>query len=304
MNSAKPTSTRPPGPGVWLTHKPLGETSFSAFGRFMGGHKPKLGACHGGTLDPFAEGLLVILVGPATRLMPFLHEAPKTYVADVVWGRETDTGDAGGVTVATQSTTALSQQKLDEALHTFLGWTEQTPPTTSAKKVRGEPAYRRVHRGESVSLSPSRVYLHAARWLSHDLPERSRLELTCRGGFYVRALARDLGRLLGCGAHLVTLSRTHIGPWEDPGLGRRVRLRGADMLPWAASREVTPTERATLKGRRSIPREGATPPLWNVPKGYPPPETPSLGTRAGQVFALLDEADGRLESRVWLSPPV
>src|SRR5205085_314882 len=97
---------------------------------------------------------------------------------------------------------AMMPQDLDAALAGFLGWRDQVPPATSAKKIGGEPAYKKAHRGEEVVLPPSRVYLHEARWLSHDLPGKSRLLLTCRGGYYVRALARDLGRRLGCGGHL------------------------------------------------------------------------------------------------------
>ena len=190
-------------PGIHLLHKPVGVTSFSLV-------QPELGpvpVCHGGTLDPFAEGLLLLLAGPLTRTMELLHALPKTYVAEVVWGAETDNGDAGGKVVFTGDASALTPARLDEALAPLLGWTEQVPPPTSAKKIDGEPAYRKVHRGETVTLPPSRVYLHSARWLSHALPRSSRLLLTCRGGYYVRSLARDVGRALGCGAHLSALKK-------------------------------------------------------------------------------------------------
>ena len=185
-----------------------------------GGRGKKLSICHGGTLDPFAEGLLLLLVGPATRLMDFLHPIPKTYEAEVVWGAETDNGDLHGRILREGSPAALTPAALDAALAGFLGFREQVPPAHSNKRVDGERAYVKAHRGEAVELPPSTVYLHAAEWLSHALPRRSRLRLTCKGGYYVRALARDLGRTLGCGAHLGKLRRTAIGPWLDPGPGR------------------------------------------------------------------------------------
>ena len=204
-------------PGIYLAHKPVGVTSFSLVRTLMqeveaaGLSRKRLPVAHGGTLDPFAHGLMLLLAGPATQLMDLLHTAPKTYVAEVAWGVETDNGDLLGQVVSRGPTAGLTPERLDAALRPFLGWHDQVPPTTSAKKVDGEPAYRRVHRGETVTLPPSRVYLHAARWRSHALPERSVLELTCRGGFYVRALARELGRSLGCGACGRALSGERLG---------------------------------------------------------------------------------------------
>src|SRR4029077_12213796 len=113
----------------------------------------------------------------------------------------------------------------------FLGWQEQVPPATSNKRVDGERAYQKAHRGEEVVLPPSRVYLHSARWLSHDLPRSSTLELVSGGGDYVRAPARDLGRATGAFGHLTKLRRAAIGPWRDPEQGR-VLLRGAELFPW------------------------------------------------------------------------
>ncbi len=177
----------------------------------------RLRACHGGTLDPFAEGLLLVLVGDAVRGFEALHRLPKTYVADVRWGVETDNLDPTGKVVREG---AVPHAGLDEALQGFRGFTEQVPPATSSKRVDGERAYARVHRGETVVLPPSRVYLHSARWLIHG-DTWSRLEVVTGGGFYVRALARDLAERLGTVAHLSRLVRTRIGPYVDePGLWR------------------------------------------------------------------------------------
>ncbi|MCE9668282.1 tRNA pseudouridine(55) synthase TruB [Myxococcus stipitatus] len=288
-------------PGIYRVHKPVGPTSFSVVRSFLEETRATPGkrvpVCHGGTLDPFAEGLLLMLVGQATRLFELLHAVPKTYEADVVWGTEMDTGDLHGRPMFQGDVAGLTPERLDAALEPFLGWTEQVPPATSAKKVGGEPAYRKAHRGEVVELPPSRVYLHSARWLSHDLPRASRLRLVCRGGYYVRALARDLGRALGCGAHLSALRRTAIGPWEDPGQrGGRVGLHGRELLPWYASRPLTDQEVGALRREQSIPRAPSQPPDWRLPPGFPDPEPWVRGFHQGRLTFLLRERDGVLWS--------
>src|SRR5207248_1409401 len=138
--------------------------------------------CHGGTLDPFAHGLLLMLVGPATRLFEHLHAIPKVYEATVRWGVETDNGDPMGRAVFTGDASQLTPQRLEEALATFVGWQDQTPHATSAKRIGGERAYVRAHRGETVVMPESRVYLHEARWLGHDLAHASRPRIGARGG--------------------------------------------------------------------------------------------------------------------------
>lgn len=287
--------------GIYLTHKPVGETSFSSVRAFMeelqaAGPGKRVPVCHGGTLDPFAEGLLLLLVGQATRLMELLHAVPKRYVAEVRWGVETDNGDLLGRVVQQGDTSHLTPAALDEALRNFRGWHEQVPPATSAKKVGGEPAYRKAHRGEEVVLPPSRVYLHEARWLAHQLPHASRLELSCRGGFYVRSLARDVGRVLGCGAHLSRLHRIAIGPWEDPGPGKRVGLHGRELLPWCATRELSDAEVGELRSERCIPQGRLLPPGWRLPAEFPDPEASVLGFHQGRLLMLLRAQAGQLEA--------
>lgn len=287
-------------PGIYLAHKPVGDTSFSLVRAFMAELQAqpgkRLSVCHGGTLDPFAEGLLLLLVGQATRVMDLIHPVPKRYVAEVVWGAETDNGDLLGRVVHQGDTSQLTPQALDTVLARFRGWHNQVPPATSAKKVDGEPAYKKAHRGEEVVLPPSRVYLHEARWLSHELPRSSRLELTCRGGFYVRALARDMGRALGCGAHLSRLHRVAIGPWEDPGPGQRVGLHGRAVLPWCATRELSDAEVGELRRERPIPQGRLLPPDWRLLAGFPDPEAPVRGFHQGRLVMLLRAQAGQLTS--------
>lgn len=287
-------------PGLFLTHKRVGESSFDVVRRYKarayeaGQRKWPLG--HGGTLDPFAEGLLLVLSGQGTRLMELMHPLPKTYRATVVWGLETDTCDHQGLAVTGGRASDLDSACLEAALEPFLGWHDQVPPATSAKKIGGEAAYKKAHRGEEVVLPPSRVYLHSARWLSHDLPRASVLELTCRGGFYVRSLARDLGRALGCGAHLETLHRTAIGPWADPGPGQEIHLAGEALVPWCPARRLTDGEADHLAHGRAIPVGLSEAPPWRLPEGFPDPGAPLRALHQGRLVALLRPAEDGLRT--------
>lgn len=289
-----------PTPGIHLVHKAVGQSSFDVVRDFKhrafeAGQK-KLALGHGGTLDPFAEGLLLLLAGQATRLMELMHPLPKTYLAEVAWGLETDTCDLHGKPEREADATGLSPAALDAALAPFLGWTEQVPPATSAKKIDGEAAYKKAHRGEVVEMRPSRVFLLAARWISYDLPRHSTLELTCRGGFYVRSLARDLGRALGCGAHLTALQRTAIGPWTDPGEGREHLLTGADLVPWCPTRLLTDPEAEHLAHGRAIPAGELAPGTWTLPEGFPDSGVPIRALHQDRLVALLRPVDEGLRT--------
>jgi len=284
--------------GIYLTHKPVGLSSFDVVRGFKqrafeAGQK-KLALGHGGTLDPFAEGLLLLLAGQATRLMELMHPLPKTYEATVAWGEETDACDHLGLPVFQGDASGLDPGQLEVALASFLGWQDQVPPATSAKKIGGEAAYKKAHRGEVVELPPSRVYLHEAVWIRHDLPSSSLLHLTCRGGYYVRSLVRDLGRMLGCGAHLSALRRTAIGPWEDPGLGRELLIQGEALIPWCPARRLDDGELDHLNHGRPIAPGALEAPAWPVPAGFPGAEAPLRGLHNGRLVALLKEKDGQL----------
>jgi len=145
-------------PGIHLIHKPIGPSSFARMNEYIAsvgpalpdGSSPRrqLKHCHGGTLDPFASGLLLILIGQATKLFDHLHAIPKTYEATVRWGIETDNGDPNGKIISTGDSTSLTPQQLDAALATFIGWHDQVPHATSAKRIGGERAYQKAHRGE------------------------------------------------------------------------------------------------------------------------------------------------------------
>ncbi|MDB5320552.1 MAG: truB [Phycisphaerales bacterium] len=280
-------------PGIHLIHKPVGPTSFSLV-RAAIEEAGRLKVCHGGTLDTFAHGLMLMLVGPATRLFDYLHGVPKVYEGTVRWGVETDNGDLLGRTVFEGDASGLTPEKLDEALNTFVGWREQTPPATSAKRVGGERAYLKAHRGEAVEMPASRVYLHEAVWLGHDLPRESRLRIVVRGGYYVRALVRDLGRMVGCGAHLTGLHRTAIGPWVDPGEGRTVEVHGREVMPWTASRMLSDAEVGELRAERTIAMGELARAEWALPAAFVEGARLVRGFHLGRMVYLLSEVEGRL----------
>lgn len=198
-------------PRLLLIDKPAGPTSFGVVRvvRRITGYR-RVG--HGGTLDPFATGLLVVGLGAATRLMRFVAEGEKTYEAEVVFGAETDSEDSTGEVVR-RSDHQPGPEEIRRALPGFTGRIRQVPPRLSAVHVGGERSYRRARRGEDVEPEAREVEVHALELLGYD-PGRARIRVRCGGGTYIRALARDLGRELASAAHLATLRRTATGPFD------------------------------------------------------------------------------------------
>ena len=223
---------------------------------------------HTGTLDPFATGLLLLCVGPATRLVEFLTGLPKAYRARVQLGVRTTTDDPEGETVATSDAwRALSRADVERALGPLRGRILQTPPRFSAKKVGGEAAHYRVRRGEEVDLAPVGVEVFRLDLLAWD-PPHLELDVLCAAGTYVRALARDLGEALGTGAHLTELRRTAVGAFRvedaiapaqlgDSAAVRRVWVTPAAALGHLPSIEVGAEQVARLAHGEAVAIEGA-----------------------------------------------
>jgi len=195
--------------GVLLIDKPSGPTSHDVVARLRQVTRER-SIGHAGTLDPRATGLLVMLLGKATRLATLLSGHDKTYEAVVRLGWSTTTDDAAGERVDAPAGALPSDHVLAEALTHYRGTYEQMPPQHSAKKVDGHKAYDLARKDQHVALKTATVTVHAL-----DLVDRTddlvRLNMTVGAGFYVRSLARDLGARLGCGAHLHTLRRTRSG---------------------------------------------------------------------------------------------
>jgi tRNA pseudouridine55 synthase len=196
--------------GLLLVDKPAGITSHDVvdIARRVYGER-SIG--HLGTLDPFATGLLVLLLGRATRLATFIDNEPKVYDATIRFGEETDTGDPTGDVIRTAP--RPSRDAVLAAISSLTGVIPQVPPEFSAKKVQGAPAYRAARAGASVVLAPSPVTVHEWQIASHTDDELN-VSIICGGGTYVRALARDLGRACDSAAHLTSLRRTRSGEFD------------------------------------------------------------------------------------------
>lgn len=206
--------------GFLLVDKPPGFTSHDVVALVRRGlDERRVG--HAGTLDPAATGLLILGVGRSTRLLTFLVGADKRYEAVIRLGMATDTDDAEGGVVERSGAGEVSDQDVTYAISRFMGRISQTPSTVSAVKVAGKPAHRRVRDGESVRLAERIVTVHSfvvdsiTRTSVEDAPVVDvAVRVHVSSGTYVRALARDLGRQLGSGGHLVQLRRTSVGPFE------------------------------------------------------------------------------------------
>ncbi len=195
--------------GALVVDKPVGMTSHDVVQAIRNGTNLRR-AGHTGTLDPRASGVLVILVGPAVRLSEYVSASDKRYQAIIRLGGSTDTFDAEGLVTPTKDPVTVTEAQFEEALKTFVGEIEQTPPPYSAVKVQGRKAYEMAREGEEVELAPRKITVHHLEVLEWTPPEVV-IDVHCSSGTYVRSLANDLGVMLGCGAYLVGLRRTKSG---------------------------------------------------------------------------------------------
>ncbi|MBI3977929.1 MAG: tRNA pseudouridine(55) synthase TruB [Chloroflexi bacterium] len=198
--------------GILNLDKPRGLTSFDVVGRVrrIAGQR-RVG--HAGTLDPMATGVLVVCLGQATRVVPYLTDQPKAYQADVTFGVETDTYDAEGQVTGRHDADSLTADRVEQALAGFRGVVEQVPPMYSALKRGGQRLYALARAGVEVDRAPRRVVVHELRLVEWHPPVAT-LEIRCSKGTYVRSLAHDLGERLGVGAMLSRLVRTASGPFR------------------------------------------------------------------------------------------
>ena len=219
--------------GLLLVDKPAGCTSHDVVAiarRALGVRR----VGHGGTLDPFATGLLVLLVGRATRLLPYLEGEPKVYAATIRLGDETDTDDATGRVV--RAAPVPDRAAVEQAMRGLTGTIQQRPPAYSAKQVAGQRAHAAARRGAPIDLAPAAVTVH--EWIVHEWRrDEVDVTVTCSAGTYVRALARDVGRAAGSAAHLGALRRLRSGPFDvrDAATLDAVRSGGASLLPPVAA---------------------------------------------------------------------
>ena len=195
----------------WINlDKPVGVTSTQAVAqlKFLFNAK-KVG--HAGTLDPLASGVLPIAFGEATKTVPVVQDGTKAYRFAVRWGEETDTDDAEGQIIA-RSESRPSPAEIQAMLPRFVGVISQVPPLYSAIKIAGERAYDLAREGQEFEIAAREITVHGLDLVSYERDEAV-FEATCGKGAYVRAIARDLGRALGCRGHVVLLRRTRVGPF-------------------------------------------------------------------------------------------
>lgn len=196
--------------GLLNVDKPPGLTSREVVNHVQRLARPhKVG--HAGTLDPMATGVLVVCVGQATRLNPFVQQLPKSYHAAFQLGRRSDTEDIEGEVIELGNPPHPSVERVREVVSHFHGEVMQRPPAFSAVKVKGQRAYARARRGEQVNLEPRPVRIHHMELLSYEYPTFE-LQVTCGSGTYIRSLGRDLAESLGSAAVMSGLQRTAVGP--------------------------------------------------------------------------------------------
>lgn len=198
--------------GIFNIDKPTGMTSHDVVARVRKLLKQRR-VGHAGTLDPAASGVLPICVGQGTRVAEYLSESGKAYRATLVFGSETDTYDAEGEITRTASTASLDLAAIEQALMQFRGPQMQVPPRYSAIKIQGQAAYKRTRAGEELVLEARPIEISHLAIVAWHAPTLL-LEVACSKGTYIRSLAYDLGRAVGCGAHLAGLVRTRSGPFK------------------------------------------------------------------------------------------
>jgi tRNA pseudouridine55 synthase len=261
---------------------------------------------HGGTLDPPATGVLVIALGRATRLLPFLPMEPKRYLAAIAFGAETDTLDVAGSITATAPADGVDRAAVGSALTRFIGPQQQVPPMVSAVKQGGERLYLKARRGETVERAPRLITVHALELQDFQPgpPPGATVAVTCSGGTYVRVLAADLGRALGSLAHLVGLRRTAVGAFTEAEAHTLAELeaqasaapdglQAALIGPAAAMRSVsvravTAGEAAALATGQSLEPTGLGEPVAAVGPD-------------GRLVAVIQDGAGRARPRVVLA---
>ena len=198
--------------GVLLVDKPPGMTSHDVVYRLRRKlSMQRIG--HAGTLDPMATGLLVMLIGKATRISQYLISLDKGYLGEATLGVTTNSQDAEGEVMVTRPVPTLTEAQLREAMAGFLGDQYQIPPMFSAIKVGGVPLYKKAREGEEIVREPRFIRVTAFELLTFDTPKLT-FRLDCTKGTYVRTIAYDLGEKLGCGAHLSALRRTASGKFS------------------------------------------------------------------------------------------
>jgi tRNA pseudouridine55 synthase len=258
----------------WIAFdKPLGMTSTQAVATIRRIFKAKKGG-HAGTLDPLATGVLPIALGEGTKTVPYvLEDGAKSYRFTVSWGQQTSTDDKEGEAIFV-SDTRPQEAAVKALLPQFIGKIQQVPPQFSAIKINGERAYDLARQGESVDIATREVDIQELRLVEHD-DESSTFETLCGKGTYVRAIARDMGQILGCYGHISALRRTRVGPFLEAGLEELPEV----LVNGEMAQRLYRGQSVLLRGAE-IPQSAQ---LW--------------ASFQGKLIAICDYVEGRLEPR-------
>lgn len=287
--------------GWVVLDKPLGMTSTTAVAAVRRIFKAKK-AGHAGTLDPLATGVLPIALGEATKTVPFVQDGRKIYRFTVRFGTETDTDDAEGKETA-RSDARPSREALEALLPSFTGTILQTPPQFSALKVDGERAYDLARAGESVELAPREIEIDAFRLLAMPDADHAEFEVECGKGTYVRSLAHDIGRKLGCLGHVSVLRRTLVGDFSEDDTVNLVELEQASeddaelfalMGPVAAGLRSLPAVKVSEQDAQRL-TQGQS--VFLRGRDAPVFEGPVSVSVHGALVALAEMAGGELHPR-------
>jgi tRNA pseudouridine55 synthase len=283
--------------GVLPVDKPEGPTSHDAVAQARRALRLRR-VGHTGTLDPFASGLLLLCLGPATRLAEYLTALPKRYLATLRLGAATDTDDRMGEMVSrSEGWRALGEGEVRAALLEQQGERAQLPPVYSAKKVGGERMYAAARRGEEVHRTPVPVTIHSIEVLRVDLPEVE-FDVRCSSGTYIRAVARDAGERLGVGAHLTRLRRTEVGGFAVgdaltlDALVDPEAVRAALLAPAAAVRHLPPVI-VEEDGARALAHGRPVPAPGDAPAGVPL----ALLSPGGELLAIGERSGDHVQPR-------
>jgi tRNA pseudouridine55 synthase len=270
MTPAKPKVRRAVH-GILLLDKPLGISSNAALQvvkRLYAAEK----AGHTGNLDPLATGMLPVCLGEATKISAFLLDADKHYRTRCLLGVETDSGDSEGKVTLTRPVPALQQREIETALQRFRGEIDQIPPMYSALKHQGQPLYRLARQGQTIERPSRRVTIRRLELLALEAPCLE-LDVECSKGTYIRSLVEDIGRELGCGAHVVELRRIASAPFG------RMPMYSLSQLETAAAEGGTGAlDRLLLKADTALP---------HLPELVLPPALAAL-LRQGQAVRVME----------------
>ena len=292
--------------GFLIANKPTGITS-SNLVVFVRKRLPRGTAVgHGGTLDPEASGVLPVCIGRATRLFDYIIDKQKSYIAEIQLGVETDTQDATGAVVA-ERLVCVDAAQLRAAIAEFVGDISQIPPMYSAVKRGGQRLYKLARRGETLEIEPRACRVDGIELLEQTGEDRYRIRVDCRKGVYIRTLCHDIGRVLGCGAHMASLQRVRAGIFE---LGDALTPEQIDatytvgtleekLVPMDAPLGHLPAVQLNAQARHAVLNGNVLKPRWMV---QPAPVATSVRIYLEGRFAGIGETqlDGSVRFKAML----